>query len=55
MQDDSPGNPPEMDEELIAFAGRVFQAARAGDAAVLDDLLRQACRPTCATTRVTRW
>ncbi|MDJ0387047.1 ankyrin repeat domain-containing protein [Roseomonas sp. E05] len=45
MQNDNTRSPPEMDEELIAFAGRVFQCARGGDAAMLEDLLRQGLPP----------
>ena len=40
MKDDDTASPPALDEETIAFAGRVFNCARTGQAAELGELLR---------------
>jgi len=40
MKDNTTASPPALDEETIAFAGRVFHCARIGHAADLDELLR---------------
>ncbi len=42
------------DAETLAFAARVFQAAREGDTGALEPLLAQGLPPTSPTTRATR-
>ena len=51
MTDSPPA--PELDEETLAFAARVFDLARHGDSGAFAALLDQGCRSTSATTRAT--